>query len=74
MNSVTPKSLADNANFQNVVEPFLEQPGLPFAEILSAKDIQHASRNETPCSPPTRSSQPGEKNLKSVIDADFPGG
>ena len=42
MNSVTPKSLADNANFQNVVEPFLEQPGLPFAEILAAKDMQHA--------------------------------
>ena len=42
MNTVPLKSLADNANFQDVVGPFLQQPGLPFAEVLSAKDIQHA--------------------------------
>ena len=42
MNTVPPKPIAVNANFQDVVEPFLQQPGLPFAEVLSAKDIQHA--------------------------------
>ena len=42
MNTVSPKPIADNANFQDVVEPFLKQPGLPFAEVLSAKDIQRA--------------------------------
>jgi putative transposase len=33
---------AGNCSFQTVLSPFLQQPGLPFAQILSAADIQQA--------------------------------
>ena len=32
MATLPPKHLARNASFHDVVEPFLQQPGLPFAE------------------------------------------
>ena len=42
MATLPPKHLARNASFHDVVEPFLQQPGLPFAEVLSALTIQQA--------------------------------
>ena len=32
-----------NAGFQDILEPFLQQPGLPFAEVLSADAVEGAS-------------------------------
>ena len=42
MPTLPPKHLAHNESFHDVVEPFLQQPGLPFAEALSAKAIEQA--------------------------------
>ena len=42
MPTVPPKRLAGNASFQNVMEPFLHQPGLPFADVLDAKAVEQA--------------------------------
>jgi len=42
MATVAPESLADNAGFRGILEPFLQQPGLPFADVLSAQAIEHA--------------------------------
>ncbi len=33
---------AAKAAFQNALAPFLQQPGLPFAEVLSAEAVEHA--------------------------------
>ncbi|KKK72129.1 hypothetical protein LCGC14_2906960, partial [marine sediment metagenome] len=37
MNTVATVHTSANAGFHDVAEPFLHQPGLPFAEVLSAK-------------------------------------
>jgi hypothetical protein len=37
---------AGNHSFQTVREPFLEQAGLPFAQVLSAPDIEQAFRDQ----------------------------
>ncbi|MFH1842865.1 MAG: IS4 family transposase [bacterium] len=42
MNTVATMHTSVNAGFHDVVEPFLQQPGLPFAEVLSAEDIKQA--------------------------------
>ena len=42
MVTVAPQPFAGNACFQDVVEPFLQQPGLPFADVMSAEAIEQA--------------------------------
>jgi putative transposase len=42
MQKLTSLLQADKAGFHQVVTPFLDQPGLPFADVLSAADIQQA--------------------------------
>ena len=42
MPTLPPRRLAHNESFHDVVEPFLQQPGLRFAEALSAKAIEQA--------------------------------
>ena len=44
MNIVNPQPVAGNAGFQQVVAPFLQQPGLPFADVLSAQAVEQAFR------------------------------
>jgi len=46
MPTVAPRRHAGNANFRNVFASFLQQPGLPFADVLSAEAIEHAFRRE----------------------------
>jgi putative transposase len=40
MFTVVAPSRSDNRSFQTVVEPFLQEAGLPFAQVLSAQDIE----------------------------------
>jgi putative transposase len=42
MFTVATRSTSDNRSFQTVVEPFLQEAGLPFAQVLSAQDIEEA--------------------------------
>jgi len=42
MNNVTGLLLAGKAGFHQVTSPFLDQPGLPFANAISAADIEQA--------------------------------
>ena len=49
MNTVASMPAGVNAGFHDVVEPFLHQPGLPFAEVLSAKDIKQAFAQRDVC-------------------------
>jgi putative transposase len=42
MATVADRGVVSNAAFQDVLKPFLQQPGLPFAEVLSAEDIEQA--------------------------------
>ena len=42
MNTVASMHTGANAGFHDVAEPFLHQSGLPFAEVLSAEDIEQA--------------------------------
>ena len=42
MVNVHGQATAGNAGFQDILEPFLQQPGLPFAEVLSADDVGEA--------------------------------
>jgi len=44
MPTVAPRRLAGNANFREVFASFLQQPGLPFADVLSAEAIEQAFR------------------------------
>jgi len=44
MPTVAPRRLAGNANFRDVFASFLQQPGLPFADVLSAEAIEQAFR------------------------------
>jgi putative transposase len=39
-------SRPDNRSFQTVVQPFLQQAGLPFAQVLSARDIEQVFRDQ----------------------------
>ena len=36
--------LAGNAGFRGVLQPFLQQPGLPFADVLDAEAVEQFSR------------------------------
>ena len=42
MTTVAPHPAAGNAGFQDVLAPFLQQPGLPFAEVLNAEAVEQA--------------------------------
>ena len=42
MATVPHPALTGNTGFQTVVEPFLQQPGLPFADVLSAEAVEQA--------------------------------
>lgn len=42
MATATSRPAADKASFHDVAAPFLDQPGLPFADVLSARDIGQA--------------------------------
>jgi hypothetical protein len=42
MLTVATPTASDKGSFQAVLTPFLQDPGLPFADILSAQDIQQA--------------------------------
>jgi hypothetical protein len=42
MSTVATRSTSDNRSFQTVVEPFLQEAGLPFAQVLSSQDIEEA--------------------------------
>ena len=46
MFTVAAPSRSDNRSFQTVVEPFLQEAGLPFAQVLSAPDIEEAFRDQ----------------------------
>ena len=39
---IVPELVSGKANFHDVVEPFLHQPGLPFADVLDAQAIEQA--------------------------------
>ena len=47
MNTVATMPASANAGFHDVAGPFVQQPGLPFAEVLSAKDIEQAFAEST---------------------------
>jgi hypothetical protein len=42
MFTVATASRSDNRSFQTIVQPFLQEAGLPFADVLSARDIRQA--------------------------------
>jgi hypothetical protein len=42
MSTLHAQPLAGKASFAEVVAPFLDQPGLPFADVLRAEDIEQA--------------------------------
>ena len=42
MYSIEPNGNRRNNPFSTVAEPFLQQPGLPFAEVLTAEAIERA--------------------------------
>jgi len=42
MATVADPAVIGNAAFQDVLKPFLQQPGLPFADVLSAEGIEQA--------------------------------
>jgi hypothetical protein len=44
MTTVAFRPLAGNASFRDVLAPFLQQPGLPFADVLDAEVIEQAFR------------------------------
>ena len=44
MATVAPRCPAGNAAFDDVLAPFLQQPGLPFADVLSAETVEQAFR------------------------------
>ena len=44
MDTLLHRAAAGNADFQDVLEPFLRQPGLPFADILDAAAVDQAFR------------------------------
>ena len=46
MSTVAVCETARNNRFQTVVEPFLQQKGLPFAQVLSAQDVEQAFADE----------------------------
>jgi hypothetical protein len=46
MSTVAVCPTADNNSFHAVVEPFLQQKGLPFAQVLSAEDVEQAFADE----------------------------
>jgi len=46
MSTVATASRSDNRSFQTIVQPFLQEAGLPFAQVLSAPDIEEAFRDQ----------------------------
>lgn len=46
MFTVATASRSDNRSFQTIVQPFLQEAGLPFAQVLSAPDIEEAFRDQ----------------------------
>ena len=50
MASVSDFSNRGSGNFRRVVEGFLLQPGLPFAEVLSAERVERSLRSMATCS------------------------
>jgi putative transposase len=46
MFTVATASRRDNCSFQTTVRPFLQEAGLPFAQVLSAPDIEEAFRDQ----------------------------
>ena len=42
MTTVAPQRLAGNTNFRDVLAPFLQQAGLPFADVLSPDAVEQA--------------------------------
>src|SRR5450759_3807447 len=46
MFTVATASRSDNRSFQTIVQPFVQEAGLPFAQVLSARDIEEAFRDQ----------------------------
>jgi len=42
MATVPARPIGGNASFQDVLEPFLQQPGLPFSDVLDAEAVKQA--------------------------------
>ncbi len=45
MATVTDHTPADNGGFRNILEPFLQQQGLPFADVLNPDSVEQAFRD-----------------------------